>query len=401
MWRASIDFQRQNPTFLQQLEVSPMASVVRIPITNVYMDGDYTGRILVGPHQQPMNVILDTGSSALALDGHKYTPDFTKGDKSTHLAQTDSYGDGSTWTGAVVKTAVTIGTGGSSVTVPDANISVAYSRSANMFRSADGILGLAYAPLDDAFTMQQDSWKKKYSATQVRTGKPIQLSPYLTQLQQEGVTADRIAFFTRRSFVHAGGSGETDPLNQGWMIVGGGEESTDLYAGAFQTVKVVSDAWYCTNLKAVIVGSSSPIAARLQGPRGMPSNSIIDSGTNSLNLGPQMLQALISKFSAPQQELLTKSIAGNLVSVADLDLAAWPTLTLILQGDTGDVTLEVPPSNYWQVNTEKVGAAMAAITGGQAGLAILGLPLMNGYFTIFDGEADGGRGVVKFATRAP
>jgi hypothetical protein len=29
---------------------------------------------------------------------------------------------------------------------------------------------------------------------------------------------------------------------------------------------------------------------------------------------------------------------------------------------------------------------------------ILGLPLMNGYFTIFDGEADGGRGVIRFAT---
>jgi hypothetical protein len=147
------------------------------------------------------------------------------------------------------------------------------------------------------------------------------------------------------------------------------------------------------------VGESSPIAARLQGPPGMASNSIIDSGTNSLNLGPQMLQAFLSKFSASQQALLTKSIQGNLVSVADLDLATWPTVTFILQGDTGDVSLEVPPSNYWQVNTEQVGAAMAAITPGQAGLAILGLPLMNGYFTIFDGEADGGRGIVKFATR--
>jgi hypothetical protein len=28
---------------------------------------------------------------------------------------------------------------------------------------------------------------------------------------------------------------------------------------------------------------------------------------------------------------------------------------------------------------------------------ILGLPLMNGYFTVFDGEADGGKGVVGFA----
>jgi aspartyl protease len=376
-----------------------MAKIARIPITNVYMGGDYTGRLLVGPQQRPLNVILDTGSSALALDGHKYTPDLTEGDKSTDLAQTDSYGDGSNWTGAVIKTAVIIGSGASSVTLKDTNAAVTYSQSANMFRSADGILGLAYAPLDDAFAMPQDSLKNRYAAAQVRAGKRTDLVPYLTQLEQEGVASDKIAFFTRRSFVHEGSSRETDPQNQGWMIVGGGEESSDLYTGAFQTVKVVSDAWYSTNLKAIIVGNASPIAARLQGPQGMPSNSIIDSGTNSLNLGPQMLKALLSKFTTAQQELLTRSIEGNLVAVADLDLPTWPAITFILQGDTGDVSLQVPPSNYWQINAEKVGAAMVAITQGQAGLAILGLPLMNGYFTIFDGEADGGRGVVKFATR--
>jgi hypothetical protein len=378
-----------------------MAKSARIPITNVYMGGDYTGRILVGPQQKPMNVILDTGSSALALNGRKYTPQPTKGDQTTDLAQTDSYGDGSTWTGAVIKTTVAVGTGNSEVTLKNANASVAYSASANMFRSADGILGLAYAPLDDAFTMPQNTWTKKYSATQVRTGKPSPLVPYLTQLEQEGVTSDTIAFFTRRSFIHAGGGGEADPLNQGWMIVGGGEDDTDLYTGSFQTVKVLSDSWYCTNLKEITVGNASPVAARLQGPRGMPSNSIIDSGTNSLNLAPQMLQALVSKFTAAQQQLLIKSIKGSAVSVDDLDLDTWPTLTVVLEGDTGNVTLQVPPSNYWQVNTGKVGAAAVAITEGQAGLAILGLPLMNGYFTIFDGEADGGRGVVKFAARKP
>jgi hypothetical protein len=68
------------------------------------------------------------------------------------------------------------------------------------------------------------------------------------------------------------------------MIVGGGLESTDLYTGSFQTVKVVSDAWYSTNMKAVIVGSTDPIAARLEGPKGTPSNSIVDSGPNSLSI---------------------------------------------------------------------------------------------------------------------
>jgi len=378
-----------------------MAKIARIPITNIYMGGDYTGRILVGPEQQPMNVILDTGSSALALDGQKYKPNLAGGDQSTHLAQTDSYGDGSSWTGAVVKTQISIGDDATNVVLPDGNASIAYSASANMFGSTDGILGLAYAPLDDAFTMPDDTWSHQYSETEVRAGQQGVIKPYLTQLTDEGVTSDKISFLTRRSFVHVGGGDGSDPLNQGWMIVGGGEESTDLYTGAFQTVKVLSDDWYSTNLKSVIVGSGDPIAARLHGPKGMSSNSIVDSGTNSLNLSPQMLKAVLSKFSSAQYGLLTKSILdGQLVSTADLNLADWPTLTFVLQGDAGDVSLQVAPSDYWQVNTQNVGAAAASITKGSAGLAILGLPLLNGYFTIFDGEADSGRGAIKFASRA-
>jgi hypothetical protein len=376
-----------------------MASIVRIPITNVFMGGDYTGRILVGPQQQPMNVILDTGSSALALDGTKYQPQLTGGDKSTKLAQTDSYGDGSTWTGAVIQTTISVGDASASAVLHNRNAAVSYAASADMFRQADGILGLAYAALDDAFAMPKDTSAHHYTSTQVRAGKSTDLVPYLTQLATAGVTSDIISFLTRRSFVHVGGGDASDPLNQGVMVVGGGVESTDLYTGTLQNVKVTSDAWYSTNLKAVIVGSTDPIAARLQGPQGMPSNSIVDSGTNSLNISPQMLSAIISKFSTAQQALLTKSINDQqLVSVADLNLADWPTMTFVLEGDAGDVSLDVTPSNYWQVNTQNVGAAAAAITPGEAGLAILGLPLMNGYFTIFDGEADGGRGVIRFAT---
>ena len=373
-----------------------MAKVARIEIINIYMGGDYTGQIFVGSQGRPMNVILDTGSSALALDGHKYKPDLANGDKSTHLAQTDSYGDGSSWTGAVIQTKLTVGTGSNSISLSNGNAAIAYTRSANMFRSADGILGLAYAPLDDAFSMPQDTWRHKFTSTQVRAGKGESIQPYLTQLAGEGVTSDIISFVTHRSFIHAGGA--NDPLNKGIMVIGGGYDETDLFTGSFQKVKVVSDDWYSTNLKAIIVGNSDPIAARLQGPKGMPSNSIIDSGTNSLNISAQTLQAMISKFSAQQQQLLNQSVMdGKLVSTADLILGSWPTLTFVMQGDAGDVSLQVPPANYWQVDTEQVGAALAAITPGEDGLVILGLPLMNGYFTVFDGEADGGKGVVAFA----
>lgn len=376
-----------------------MPKIARVPITNIYMGGDYTASILFGPHQKPLNVILDTGSSALALDGHKYSPDLAGGDQTTNLAQTDSYGDGSSWTGAVIKTSIALGDGASQVILAGGSAAIAYQQSANMFRTADGILGLAYAPLDNAYALPGDTWKTHYGEAQVRQGQPTEITPYLTQLAGEDVVSDKIAFLTRRSFIHEGGGGASDPLNQGWLVVGGGEESTDLYSGAFQTVKVLTDEWYNTNLKAIIVGDAAPLAIRARGPKGMPSNSIVDSGTNSLNLGPRLLKALIARFNPAQQAQLTASVFDNrIIAAADLNLASWPDLTFVLQGDAGDVRLKVSPNDYWQVNAPKAGAAMAAITPGQDGFAILGLPLMNGYFTIFDGEADGGRGVIKFAT---
>lgn len=374
-------------------------NTARIPITNIYMDGDYTGVILVGPQKKPMNVILDTGSSALALNGKKYKPDFAGGDKSTNLAQTDSYGDGSSWTGAVVNTNLTIGTGATTITLPGGNAAVAYQASKNMFGESDGILGLAYAPLDDAFQMPGDTSKTPYSPEQVRSGKAQDLVPYLTQLEQLGIASSTLSFYTHRSFVRAGHGGASDPLNNGWMIVGGGEEATDLYTGSFQLVTVVSDTWWCTVLKEVIVGNTAPIAARLQGPQGMPSNSIVDSGTNSLNLGPQLLKAILSKFSPGQAKILSTAIStGQPVPTSTLNLNQWPTISFVLEGDNGDVKLDVPASNYWQIDAGEAGYAMPAITVGQPGLAILGLPVLNGYFTVFDGEADNGKGVIKFAT---
>src|SRR5262249_54562101 len=157
-------------------------------------------------------------------------------------------------------TTVAVGDGASQVAIPDANVAVAYEQTPDMFHAADGILGLAYSPFDDAFQMGQDTWAHKYTGVEVSHGRRGDIQPYLTQLAGEDVVSDIVSFYTKRSFVHAGGGDANDPLNQGWMILGGGEEATDLYAGAFETVKVLADAWYNTNLKAVIVGTAPPIA---------------------------------------------------------------------------------------------------------------------------------------------
>jgi hypothetical protein len=375
-----------------------MATPARIRITNVFMGGDYTGEIFVGPNQQPLNVILDTGSSALAVSGRKYHPTLTSGEAETNLAQADSYGDGSHWTGAVLTTPVAIGTGAAEIAAQNIPIAVAYDESLNMFRGADGILGLAYEALDDAHEMPAKTWSAKFPTSAVVAGGAASVVPYLTQLADDNLLPDKVSFLTRRSFIHEGSGLGSDPLNQGWMIVGGGEEATDLYSGSFQVVKVLSQAWYSTNLKQVIVHGQPPINLRARGRKGVASNSIVDSGTNSLNLGPTLLRQIFTRLSASQQQQLGASVIdGKTVPMASLNLSTWPTITFVLEGVAGDVSLSVAASDYWQVNAPRVGDAMAAITQGNDGQAILGLPLMNGYFTVFDGEADGGMGQIKFA----
>jgi hypothetical protein len=376
-----------------------MTRIARIPITNIYADGDYTGRVLIGRDQRPMNLLLDSGSSALAVDGRKYRVDAAKGDRTTRLAQYSSYSDGSHWAGGVIKTTVAIGEPESRIVAQGINTAIAYDSSRGMFGKTDGILGLAYAPLDEAYKMPKDTAAHHYAVTSIREGKPNAVAPYMTELSHHGVTADIFSFLTRRSEIHRSRDVAADKLNQGWMILGGGAERRELYTGKFQTVKVMADEWYCTSLKAIIVGDTPPLAVHLRPAKGNPSNSIVDSGTNSLDIGPLLLSAVISRFKPAQQAQLNASIhARRHIPISELKLRAWPELAFILEGESKDVTLRVAPQDYWQVNAPKPGFAKAAITIGDPGFTILGLPLMNGYFTVFDGEAAGGRGVIRFAT---
>ena len=382
-----------------------MSRVARIPITNIHAEGAYTGRILVGPAQQPMNVLLDSGSAVLALDGTKYQP--MTGDRTTRFAQYMGYADNSHWSGGVIKTTISVGRPQALITAKTINVALANEQTPNMFGDTDGILGLAYAPLDEAWEMPKDTTANRYSSTRIREGRYTQITPYLRQLDQRGVVADKFGFYTLRSCIHVdGGRGgrkpADDPLNHGWMVLGGGEDCRDFYSGKFQTAKVLAEQWYNTNLKAIVVGDTAPLAMHQQPPSGYPSNSIVDSGTTSIDLGPLLLKAVISRFKPEHQKLMQAALGRKVpaVTMADLGLRQWPDLTFILQGlKKTDVVLKVRPEDYWQVNAPKPGLAMLALTAGEPGFTILGLPLMNGYFTIFDGEADNGRGVVMFAPR--
>ena len=143
-----------------------------------------------------------------------------------------------------------------------------------------------------------------------------------------GMVANKFAFYTLRSMINmASAAPATDPLNNGVLILGGGEESTDLYTGAFQSCKgVVDDLYYNTNLKAIIVGDSSPI--ELSAPTkasGNVSNSIVDSGTNSLSLDQGLFEQIIKKLSPSDDTTLADAMRAGYVPMSKLNLADWPT----------------------------------------------------------------------------
>jgi hypothetical protein len=367
------------------------------------MDGDYTGTLLIGSQKRPANVILDTGSSTLALDGTFYDPKKDTSAKITNIAQEVGYGDGSNWIGAVVSTNITAGVGAQSVSLPGVSAAVAYHESRNMFRKSNGILGLAYTKLNNAFELPGPTLPPKYTFNQIQSGKVTYVEPYFTQLETAGVVANKFSFYTLRSMINTTTSNPaTDPLNNGYLILGGGEESTDLYSGSFQLARVVDDLYYNTNLKAVIVGGGAPIIVPPPTKAsGNTSNSIVDSGTNSLMLDDGLFEAIVAKLSTEAGATLSDAMRAGYVPMSKLDLSTWPTLTFVLEGATGtDVRLDVAPSTYWQLNSPKPGFANSVLfsdNGQGGGQSILGLPLMNGYFTIFDRSVAKGLGAIGFA----
>jgi hypothetical protein len=383
-----------------------MSQIVRMPISNVLMGSDYTGAILIGQNGVTANVILDTGSSTLAVENNAYNPTSDPVAKTTKIAQEVQYGSGS-WVGAVVQTSVAVATG---VTLSNVNLAVTYSESANMFGNANGIFGLAYEPLNNAYLMSGNTWKAKYKASQITHGKEADLDPYFSQLEEAGIVANIFAFYTKRGIVCAAtGDPASDPLNQGVFVIGGGPECTDLYTGAFTSVAVVDDVYYNTNLLAVQVGDQPSIRVPPLPPGATgQSNSIVDSGTNSLVIAQGVYDQIIQSFgniNADFSDALTQySIAaGQSVDQGQIDLASWPALSFTLEGADGSpVVLTVTPENYWQFDAEQQGQAVANMYGDEGSLggqSILGLPLLNGYFTVFDRTAASGQGVINFATR--
>lgn len=405
------------------------ARTVRIPISNIPGGGDYTAQIQVGSQNVTANVIMDTGSSTLAVKHSVYKPGSDANLKTTTYAQDVSYGTGG-WAGPVVITSVAMGIAGSSVTLENSPLAIADDQQPHNFGAADGILGLAYNALNSGVNLgpylQQKNinpavsypWPFPTSNSSAVLAQleqllgglpPVDIPPYFDEVAKNGITANRFSFYTLRSTPsQAGANPASNPLNKGFFILGGGEEQTDLFTGAFQSVDVVDDAWYNTNLKAVAVGNQAPVnitPLSADNARKFLSNSIVDSGTNALFLAPDVLNAILGglqSLNAQFVKTITQASQSKTgIPAAGLDLAQWPAITFTLVGDSGqDVKLSCAPQTYWQVDAPKAGHAMCQLVNGNSPQSILGLPLMNNYYTVFDRSAER-TGVINFAPIKP
>ncbi len=406
-------------------EVTMGANVARIPITNVYGGGDYTAQLKVGSQNTAVNLILDTGSSTIAVQTTSYDPTKDKDLKPTPYAQEITYGTGG-WAGPVVTTNLSIGTSGPEIVLNNAYMAIADDQLPNNFGNADGILGLAYKGLNQAYNLTTYLEEQKISPpvtypwpfpianspaglarlqSILDSARYDDIPPYFDQLESQGITPNKFAFYTLRSFPSAATNNPaTDPLNQGFFILGGGEEQTDLYSGSFVNVDVLDDDYYNVNLKAVQVGTAAPVAAAALPARFKQSaitNAIVNTGTNSLFLATDVYKSVVAGLTAlnPQFEKIIKtaSTAQNGIPTSKINLGHWPNISFILTGENGeDVTLTVTPQTYWQVDCPSAGQAFFAIGNGNMPQSILGLPLLNNYFTVFDRSQDA-YGVIRFA----
>jgi hypothetical protein len=411
----------------QQISGDKMAAGLKIPITNVYGEGDYTAQIEVGSSGVAANVILDTGSSTLAIKSTIYDPGADTTMTPTTLAQDVIYGTGG-WTGPVVRASIAVGSGAQAVSA-NANLAITADYEPGNFGNADGIMGLAFNSLNSAydlssylaeqrinpastypwpFRLHNSSAAIRQFASFLRRLPQQDLPPYFTALAIQGVERNVFALYTLRSAVTKRTANPgSDRLNNGYFILGGGEEQADLYTGNFTDVNVVDDFWYNTNLIAVQVTGSEQTNANVLPARyakSYKSNSIIDSGTNSLSLASDVYQAILlslQQVNPAFTQIVQQAQQQHSVPAADLNLAQWPDITFILAGTNGgQALLTCTPSSYWQLDSPEAGQATFKINNSNGVQSILGLPLLNNYYTVFD-RTQNPYGVVRFANIVP
>jgi len=409
---------------------------LRIPITNIYDETDYSATIRIGSNGTPANVILDTGSSTLAVSSAVYNPATDSDMNATSLAQEVMYGTGG-WLGPVVNTTLSLGDDqGNSVNLPSAPIAIAVAQAPDNFTGIDGIMGLAYLALNGGYDLKSYLTTQKVNppvtfpwpfpagnwttasqqfAQLTSNMQPVGIDPYFDELETQGLTANKFAFYTLRSWIRKATTNqsaiEADPWNNGIFILGGGDDGSEqgkLYTGNFLDVDVLHDVYYNVNLISVQVGNQPAVKAKplqAQYANTAASNCIVDSGTSALFLANDVYKDILASLDKVNSKFpgIIRHAAQHGLDTTTLNLAEWPNITFNVTGADGKtpVALVVTPQTYWQVDYPSPGIAafqIAAVGSSEpANQSILGLPLMNNYYTVFDRSGGAGNGIIRFA----
>lgn len=406
--------------------------MLRLPTSNLYANGDYTVTLLFGSAAKPLRLILDTGSSSLAIHSTDYSPDTDQHMQPTTLVQEVLYGMGG-WAGPVIQTSVQLHAA-TPLSIQQNYVAIT-CEGAPPFAKADGILGLAYNKLNRVsdvshyLNAQQPPSANSYPWPFSSAGHSLStiqkmlqnypkhnLTPWFTNLEQHGIIANCFAIYCRRSSTHFGlpdaDACANDPLNSGWFVLGGGAEHTDLYQGEFQTIAVKHDIYYNIQLLAVQVAGCAPISCVSNESRDCAissdgANGFVDTGASVILLPQDIYQRLLADIGSIKPELVPiieqipvfngqeQGLPAELI-----DIEQWPDILFHFAGDNDDtVVLSCPAQDYWQVNAPQHGLSSFKIIPQLAHFAsqyIIGLPLLCNYYTVFD-RAIHRNGVIRVA----
>ena len=415
-----------------------MPAAIEIPTTLAHAKGAYTATVSFGSLANHANLVLDTGSSSLAVLTRVYDPGQDDDVNATALVQEINYGGGA-WAGPVVHSTLGFGHGHHARRLLQAPFGVIES-DAPVLRQADGIWGLAYRDLNPAYDVTALlasqgcqsglSWPWPFpqghalDLPSLRTNLQAQprswLEPAFSALEEEGIVRDRFAMSIGRAVVHAseGTLHATDTasaqLNQGTLVLGGGRELQHHYNGGFHQVRVLHDHYYNVNLRAIRVGSERPIpvpalpASELETRY---SNALLDTGSSFLVLDATVYQQVLAALARCDAEFpalverAQKALAkDNGVPNHLIDVRRWPDLHLTLEAPDGtDTELLVRASHYWPKNALKAGQSLCLLMSQLPhfrGQNILGLPLMAERYVVFERDT-GTQGCIGFADRRP
>lgn len=406
------------------------AQPIHLDTNLAWAKGGYTVQVHLGSARAPAQLVLDTGSSTLAVSPAAYAPEHDGALSATPWAQDIQYGGGA-WAGPVLRSSLAFGEGRHARRVDDALFALIETPGA-LFRQADGIFGLAYRQLDPAHDisglLQQRGvqpalswpWALDEDANALRDHilqQPrVDITPAFTALEEEGVVRDQFGLLVQRAVVHVQAEGlsdhalAADPLNRGTLVLGGGVEAQSLYHGVFQDIRVVHDLYYNANLVGLRIGdgplvAAPPLAAQDVASHG--SNALLDTGSSFLVLEASLYAAAMSAFAAHDERLpdLVQRFGEAFKSGQGLPNHAiqhrdWPDLHLHFESPAGgDTVVRITASHYWPHNALNAGQALFLLMPGLAHFpkqSILGLPLFAGRYAVFDRRA-AGLGTVRLA----